>query len=898
VGYQYDGLITDVYATGDVSGGGGLVGLQVNDEEYNTIVHGYFDVSTTGSGGSWQGTIGETTAQLQGKLPSGFSSSVWSTGLGLYPYLTNFFPNGAQAVSGVVYSDGGLTRSTGGSVVSAIAGGKAFGSASAGADGYYYVLGAASITSGQSLLTYDAATDAATLTTAAGSGGQSGVNLYASTMTVPTTATTLTAAPILAQAQTSGRAADGGVAAAATVIGDVAGLGLVASGASFTLNAAPATSLLVKTTAGSIAVDAPFTLAGSDYLTLDSYQSITIDAPVAVSGAGAVSLVTNDGGSGGDYGFGFTGASFTGRLSFTGGEHSGATLAINGYGYALVYSLSELSTLVWPREALATSLTDTAGYSGAISPSLSGTFTGLGNTITGLNIGSTASDVGLFGTLDSGGVIRDLGLVGGSVTGNVGIGALVGNDAGLINDVYATTTVSGTSDVGGLAGYEAFVAVVSNATTSGATVSGSSAIGGLVGKSIGTIEDASSSDAVSGREYVGGAVGYDQQTVIDVSVTGSVTGTGGDSTEIGGLAGYSSGSISGSSAETGKVSGATEVGGLVGYNDGTGLLSNDLARYASVSGVNSVGGLVGENDGAIGALSSSWDTVSGSRYVGGLVGDNTGTIDYAGALGSVSGTTEVGGLTGVSSGEIVNASADGAVVGTSYVGGLVGENTGNITAARAIGSVTGTGNAPLDLGGLVGENSIAGIITKSQATGGSVIASNGTNIGGLVGANAGQISLSFAADTVGSDGTGSLEGGLVGYNPAGGTIANAYATGQVEAGTYIGGLIGENGGSVQTSWASGAVATGATSGGVAGDNASPGIFTDVYWDVGATGLANPLGQGTLGSSTNILGIGGTTGRNPDSHATYAGFNFTSVWTISPGASRPYLLGLTPQTPPK
>jgi hypothetical protein len=52
-----------------------------------------------------------------------------------------------------------------------------------------------------------------------------------------------------------------------------------------------------------------------------------------------------------------------------------------------------------------------------------------------------------------------------------------------------------------------------------------------------------------------------------------------------------------------------------------------------------------------------------------------------------------------------------------------------------------------------------------------------------------------------------------------------------------------------------------------------------------------------GSSTNVTGVGGTSANNPDRLATYTGFNFTSIWTINPGTSRPYLRNVTPQTPP-
>jgi hypothetical protein len=69
--------------------------------------------------------------------------------------------------------------------------------------------------------------------------------------------------------------------------------------------------------------------------------------------------------------------------------------------------------------------------------------------------------------------------------------------------------------------------------------------------------------------------------------------------------------------------------------------------------------------------------------------------------------------------------------------------------------------------------------------------------------NEGQIGQSFATEAVSSDGTGERLGGLVGYNIAGSTITDTYATGQVGAGAYIGGLVGDNAGAVDTSWADG-----------------------------------------------------------------------------------------------
>jgi len=729
------------------------VGVQVAA----SITDGYYDAGTTGQalGAQADGSVGMTTAQLQGTLPTFQNSGLWSTGPGLYPYLTNFFPNGAQAISGYAYSDAGKTAAAG-STVGAVAGGSAFGSASVGANGYYYIFApAGSAASGATLLAYGS--DAATLTTATGTTVQSSVNLYGQALTGVTSDITLSAAlSDLTAAMTTAASGNSGALAA---IAGATGADLTATGASFTVDQAVTTSgaFAVTTTAANapITVSDAVTINGAGGLVLDAAGALAINAPITVTGSGSASLA-----AGGGYGFGFTGSGFAGGLSFA-SESSAPSLTIDGQTYTLVYSMTELASDLNASTgdfALAGALTPGAGYTGAVVGSFGGTFAGLGNTISGLSITGSSGKAGLFGALIGAGEIRDLGLVGGSVAGGSEVGALVGDADGLIINVYSTASVSGTSDVGGLAGYNASTGTLSNDATNGATITGTLIAGGLVGKNAGTIQQASSSDTVSGGKYLGGVAGYTTGTITGASATGSVTGSG---------------------------SVQALLGGLAGYNDG------------------------------------------------------------------------------------------------------------DISASSAGGAVSASGSAPFDLGGLVGENGTSGDITTSQAAGGSVSAPGGVGLGGLVGVNEGQISQSFATESVGANGTGDHLGGLVGYNAAGATITDTYATGQVEAGTYIGGLIGDNGGSVLTSWASGPVAAGDTSGGIAGADKAGGVLTNLYWDVGTTGLAAAIGKVNLGTSTNVTAVG----NNPDAQATYTGFNFSSVWTINPGTSRPYLRNVSPQTPP-
>ncbi len=74
--------------------------------------------------------------------------------------------------------------------------------------------------------------------------------------------------------------------------------------------------------ADDIVIEAGFNWTSASALTLDAYHSVTFQSPVAVNGKGAVSLVTNDGGSGGTLSF-ISG----GSLSFPGRANK---LSING----------------------------------------------------------------------------------------------------------------------------------------------------------------------------------------------------------------------------------------------------------------------------------------------------------------------------------------------------------------------------------------------------------------------------------------------------------------------------------------------------------------------------------------------------------------------------------------
>ena len=315
-------------------------------------------------------------------------------------------------------------------------------------------------------------------------------------------------------------------------------------------------------------------------------------------------------------------------------------------------------------------------------------FDGNNHTIANLYINRQIREyVGLFGYA-RGNSIKQVGMPSATVSGQEGVGVLIGGGHDVrISGNYATGSVAGYDVVGGLAGFCYGCTISDSYATS--SVSGSSgSVGGLVGSCFGcTISDSYATGNVSGGDnYLG-----------DYNVGGLV-----------GKGGYAR--ISGSYA-TGSVSGNSYVGGLVG-GEHNGSISDSYATGSVSGGDYNVGGLVGNISN--GRVSGSYATgsVSGSRYVGGLIGggyDNRISGNYA--MGSVTGDYSVGGLVGDGHRNRISASyATGGVAGDGDdIGGLVGRNiSGAITASYAVGRVSTLGDT-FYIGGLVGYHEVSDI---------------------------------------------------------------------------------------------------------------------------------------------------------------------------------------------
>ena len=319
------------------------------------------------------------------------------------------------------------------------------------------------------------------------------------------------------------------------------------------------------------------------------------------------------------------------------------------------------------------------------------TFDGNGHTISNLYVNSLdnpehSAPAGLFGSAaDS--IIRNVGLVDVHVVGFASVGGLVGANLGHIEDSYVTGSVAGFGYVGGLVGFTDSSSAISGSHFSG-TVSAretdGQAVGGLVGHQSGVIRASYASGSVSGNENVGGLAGENDGGAYIVASYSSANVTGNNG--VGGLAGTNRFLISGSYA-TGNVTGGSGVGGLAGYNGTLGMI---IASYATgtVTGDVGAGGLAGWNTGDITA-SYAIGPVSGDENVGGLAGRNVdeASVTASYATGRVSGGDNAGGLIGFNTAPVAGAVWDtktsgiGNGVGRGDSVGVTGQTTVELQAA-------------------------------------------------------------------------------------------------------------------------------------------------------------------------------------------------------------------------
>lgn len=481
---------------------------------------------------------------------------------------------------------------------------------------------------------------------------------------------------------------------------------------------------------------------------------------------------------------------------------AGRTTGILGYNFALKNDIN------------ASDVEDYVAIGTGSGNGFTGTFDGRGNRIIGLNVSATDSannntNAGIFSTVGTDGVVKDVNIYSGNFTGTTNAGAVAGVNNGRIEGIVTfgnTVTVTGKD--------------------------------GKAGGIVGVNNSGKFTDDKNDGELTGG--------IYDVESTGSVIA--GSSTAVaGGLVGTNDGGLANSfsdsavTVDTNVTSGTSAgLGGVVGINNGNVQYVDSLGvTNGGATGSSNIGGIIGTNNGNM-YSGYNESIVSGNDKVGGIIGENKSgkTVSNVVNATSVTGATKgndiseyVGGLVGVNSGSVTNGRNNGTITGVKYVGGMVGSNEAGATLKNLVNDSSAAITGEQYVGGIAGDN--AGIITTgNEETDETVNLINRGSItgqqyvGGVAGSNSGTITnanndveLNVKDSTATGDDAAKYFGGIAGVNT--GTIKKATNTANVNAdgASYVGGIVGQNNGKLEDMAGNSGNVTGKDFvGGVVGEN--------------------------------------------------------------------------------
>lgn len=506
-------------------------------------------------------------------------------------------------------------------------------------------------------------------------------------------------------------------------------------------------------------------------------------------------------------------------------------------------------------------------------PIFCGNFDGNGHTVSGLSITRDGSNMGLFRYVDASGVIQNL-TVSGAVTpdgSRSAVGGIAGHNAGKIQNCFFDGTVSGSDDVGGIAGINAITGIIDGCHSKG-VITGDHRVGGVVGNNLGVVR------SCNNRSGVNTTAEENQIKLSDISLE-TITGSESVSavTDIGGIAGTSSGVIrqSKNRGNVGYQHMGYNVGGIAGTQ--TGYLYK-CENFAQVYGRKEVGGIVGQmepttfieyTEDTMQLLQSQLGTVSnltgqafstiqdGNSDMGVQVDDlYNSLVDAKDALDTLlpNGDDPYPPDRDTIDAAINNANSSLAAAGSSLYAIMDSVNNTADSLSRIMRSIAGqisamsatVGSASQNLGGTIEDISdrdtaeiLSGKVEKCTNSGAVL---GDLNAGGVVGAIAyenrldpendlqigGDNSMNFdtqlRAVILGCDNSGSVTakrqnvGGIVGWMALGLT-KDCLSTGSIDAedANYVGGVAGRSDGYVRRCSAKSAITGNAYVGGIAGE---------------------------------------------------------------------------------
>jgi len=498
--------------------------------------------------------------------------------------------------------------------------------------------------------------------------------------------------------------------------------------------------------------------------------------------------------------------------------------------------------------------------------------------------------IGLFGIINSGAVISNIGLTNAVISGSNYVGVLVGKIvSGTVTNAYTTGSVTGFTIAGGMVG-EIVTGTITNAYSTAKTVT-CEGRGGLVGR----IEEGIITNAY--------AIGIMYNSACPPGVLASQ--------QNGGLAGSNTSGI------FNNCFWDTQLSGLIWSAGGTGKTADEMRTQATFTGWDFTPG------------TGKWQMLSAGsdyRYCPGLQGfayDAPGTTPavnpipgliwaYSGGDGTSGSPFQIADLTDLkflseqfydlSKYFIQTANID-AMATSGWNNGLGFSPIGKIQLTIAEPSAEFTGNyngnyhtitglyinrpTTYDIG-LFGYVASSGSISKVGLV--NVAVTGKQNVGGLVGyfnAASGNIANTYVTGHVSAEGD---VGGLVG-EILDGTVTNVYSTANVTGGFGAGGLVGATRDNITNAYSTGLVTGGNTyMGGLIGWQWA--TIVNSFWDKQTSGR-NSSGGSETGKTTIEMKL----------QSTFTGWDFTTgtdKWKIKEIASLyksyPYLQGFTYDEP--
>ena len=412
-----------------------------------------------------------------------------------------------------------------------------------------------------------------------------------------------------------------------------------------------------------------------------------------------------------------------------------------------------------------------------------GTLDGKGNVITGIKITQpTMHGVGLIGSLQEKGIVKNLNIYEGTIIGNTRVGGIAGASNGkIINCTNKATIIAQDNEntysgllVGGIVG-EIEKGSIDNCKNYGNVTAKDDSlktekgkfVGGIVGQVyVGEEEDITISNCTNGGtiiavyQSVGGIIGRSLRkegstnkiTIINCNNSGEV-----------------------STGDSEKLASTVGAGGIIGVANTETIIDNCTNSGNITATRQKAGGILGSQESGKGEIKNCTNNgyiTTANDGIGGIVGYINSQIDIDNCTNNgnlMAQNGMLGGIVGLQTvGKIERCINNGKITaGNQRAGGIAGQQE-----AGEINNCTNKGEI---ISNAKGGRGISGGIVGGQS-GGSI---NSVYNSGLV------KTKSYSENTI------DALGGIVGLQRNTGIISKAYNKGQFEGGDVIGGIVGQ-----------------------------------------------------------------------------------------------------------